>query len=831
MTGKVWLACAVSMMLALPALLSRATDVTVSTGSADEFATNLDSIVADGGGTILVTTPVVIDGTNGPEVFDGVSNVVVNGGSANAIFVVTNGGDLTLANMVLENGVSTNAGGAVFVFSDGTATFTNCFFSNNIASGAGGYSPGDTNNAITNGPPGWRRGGPGQPAAGGAIFNLGNVSIFNCTFATNSAIAGNGGDGAGGGDGVTRGGVGGNGGNGGVALGGGIYTGGPLTVVNSTFLANFAQGGTGGTAGAGGSGLIPGVSGAGGMGGSAGGAGLYCTNTNAVVLILSSTFAGNIAEGGTSQTGGTGSAGLGQSGARGGNSFGGGIENDNGSLSILTNCTFFKDIANGGAGGNGGDGGGRGGNGGNGGAATGGEFYNLGTVTVVNCTFSKGSAVGGTNGVAGSGIAAARNGSRGASRGGNVANAANKKRGSFTLVNSIIATNLSGGGGSGTFIDGGFNISADRSIAFKSPKKGGTSLSRTNPLVGDLADNGGPTETVAITSTNSPAFHFIQTNNFPPTDQRGPPHNRNVPACAGAFELNPNELGMVTQPQSTNVPVGSNALFSVTVSGPNPAYQWYSDPSNVVADTSDLLPGETSSNLLLTDVQLTNDGEQFLVVITNGFSALTSHVATLKVFTNANSQPVITNVTVSPTNMVFVGTNVTINVEVGGTQPLTFLWFFQNNGITTNLTDGGNISGTTNSILSITNAQASDSGTYIVLVTNNFGAATNFVTLSVQTNNSGGGINPGAMLRLKPSKRGGRVPSLLPASPRLGISEARLENQAAPLRVVQNKGSFNQAPPPDHAAVDAARLWTIWRGARLPCRTSPGRPRSFRAIA
>lgn len=836
---KGWLACGVWIMMLCLVLQSRGADETVSTGSADDLQSALDEVVAAGGGTIQVTAPILIGDTNGTADlgFDGVSNVVLSA-SSNTLFIVGDGSSLSLSNMALVDGVGTN-GGAVYISSGGTATFTNCFFSNNVALGIGGFSPGATNGSTTNVIPHGQRGGAGTAGLGGAIFNLGTVSVLNCTFATNSAIGGGGGDGADGGSGVTRGGTGGNGGPGGAALGGGIYTAGPVTIVNTTFSNNVAQGGTGGTAGAGGSALISGVSGAGGFGGNAGGAGLYSTSTNAAVLILSSTFANNFAQGGASQTGGTGSAGLGQSGRTGGIALGGGIENDKGSSTILTNCTFFQNEAIGGGGGNGGDGGGRGGNGGNGGNAIGGGIYNLGTVAVVNCTFAQGGAFGGTNGVAGSGAASARDGRRGTSRGGNVANAANRKKGSFTLANSIIATNLSGGGGFGTFIDGGYNVSADRSIAFKSARKGGTSLSRTDPQVGELGQNGGPTETVPITSSNSPAVNFIKANDFPPVDQRGVSRPQLTFPDAGAFELNPDELVIVTQPQSTNVPVGSNAVFSVTVSGPSPNYQWYFAASNVVVDPSDLLAGQTSTNVVLTDVQLTNAG-QFLVVITNDFSAVTSHVATLTVGVT-NSAPVITSLTpfgssTSPLS-VQLGTNVVISVTVTGTPPFTYQWFFQNSSfMTTNLVDGGNISGSTSNILTISNFQATNVGNYAVTVTNSLGSAsTNLTIITNSTSGDGGNPNPSPTgLRFK-SNGNVRRASLQPSGAHAATTGERT-TAVLYLRRGQESQRDGETPISPEAlrvpgAFDDARPWAVWRGARPPDKTFPYCRRSFRAAA
>jgi hypothetical protein len=742
-------------------LRAGAAEFTVTNGSPDDFQTELGEIATNGGGTILVTTPIVIGGTNpaGPYEFDGGSNVVVSGGNTNSIFVVADGGVLNAANLALENGVSTN-GGAVYVFAGGVATFTNCLFSNNLALGVAGFSSSTSTNGSTNSTSGG--GGTnstsgsstnkttvaGGPAFGGAIYDLGSSVIFECQFVTNRAIGGAGENGADGNDGNIQGGNGKKGGNGAGALGGAVYTAGQLLIINSTFSANAAEAGSGGSGGAGGSGLTPGNPGAGGRGGDAAGGGIYSTNASAVIVISNSTFVNNIVLGGSSATGGVGAAGLGQGGPRGGNAFGGGLANDIGSQMTLTNCTFFENGANGGAGGNGGDGGGRGGNGGNGGSAIGGGIYNAGTVSVVNCTFSKGSAAGGTNGVAGSGISAGRNGSRGASRGGNIANVAKRKKGevTFMLANSIVGTNLSGGGGYGLITDGNFNISIDRSIVFnKSAKKGGTnSLAKTNPLIGDLANNGGPTETIAL-PTNSPAVDFIPPADAPTFDQRGT--NRPIQVFtndwsdAGAFELDPNAITIIDQPQDVkNEPVGSNVSFSVLAQSLRQPlyYQWFYSPSNVT--TADLLPGETNTSLNRTNVQLTNSG-QYQVLITNAFDSALSRVATLTVTIMTNSPPAITQ---QPTNSqtVLIDTTVTISVTVTGTPPFAYQWFKQNfQGAITNLSDSGNYSGSTSNVLTIANAQTNNSAIYFVTVTNIAGSVTSSNSFLNVTNSTSASMN------------------------------------------------------------------------------------------
>ena len=707
-------------------------------------ATNVDSFeaafetISNGGGTILVTQPIVIDSSADFNSFDGQSNaVLVSGGSTNPIFIVTNGGTLFLADMTLANGLSTNSGGAIFVTSDSMLTVSNCVFSNNVVIGASGLSA--ATNSPTNSPViggNGRSGTSGRSVSGGAIFNLGALTVLNCQFLTNSAIGGNGGNGGPGVDGTTSGGNGGRGGNGGGAVGGGIYDAGQsLFIANSTFSANLAQAGSAGAGGAGGGGIVSGQAAGGGTGGDAAGAGLFTRNTNGGAVIWASTFANNSAQGGNSADGGITAGGNGQDGRNGGDALGGGI--DNVGLLNITNSTFFQNIASGGAGGNGGSGAG-GGNGGNGGSATGGSLYNAGTVFVLNCTFSMGGAIGGTNGFGGSGIANGNNGGKGARRGGNIANLARKKKGSFTIANSIIGKTTAGPGSFGTISDGGFNISADKSIPFKSIKKGGTSLAKTDPKLGDLAANGGPTETIAL-PTNSLAIDFINPNLAKngatlDVDQRGTGRPIQVFSNdwndAGAFELDPNAVTIIKQPQSTNVPAGSNVTFSVTAQSILPlSYQWYFNPSNLppsaLADSNNILSGATSNVLSITGAQSTDQGF-YIVVINNAFDSATSKVASLTII----APPAITAFTVNPTNgAVPLGSNATISVTASGASPLTYQWSFfaQTNSATNTLSNGGNVSGATSNILSITNFQPANDGNYFVIVANSAGSATSLV--------------------------------------------------------------------------------------------------------
>lgn len=83
----------------------------------------------------------------------------------------------------------------------------------------------------------------------------------------------------------------------------------------------------------------------------------------------------------------------------------------------------------------------------------------------------------------------------------------------------------------GTLTDAGYNMSSDGSAAFSS----GSSFNFTDPKLLPLADNGGPTLTMAL-APNSPAIDWVPAGNAPANDQRGVPRPIGSDADVGAFE-------------------------------------------------------------------------------------------------------------------------------------------------------------------------------------------------------------------------------------------------------------------------------------------------------
>ncbi|HOC55404.1 MAG TPA: immunoglobulin domain-containing protein [Verrucomicrobiota bacterium] len=161
-----------------------------------------------------------------------------------------------------------------------------------------------------------------------------------------------------------------------------------------------------------------------------------------------------------------------------------------------------------------------------------------------------------------------------------------------------------------------------------------------------------------------------------------------------------NPPSITAQPQSLTRIQGASATFSVTATGTAPLYyQWYWNGS--------ALAGATQSSYTDASVQPADAGS-YVVVVTNHVGSATSDAAILTVLV----PPAI--VTQPQSRAVIEGTNVTFTVSASGTAPLSFQW----------RKGGTPISGATGTSYSLSNVQASDAGTYTVVVTNAAGSAT-----------------------------------------------------------------------------------------------------------
>ncbi|HEX7312568.1 MAG TPA: choice-of-anchor Q domain-containing protein [Pyrinomonadaceae bacterium] len=470
------------------------------------------------------------DGTNGASTNPAAQNNNRAGGG-----ILNNGGGLTLDNVVVRTcralgkgdsivnehtTLDAWGGGLASLTATGNVMITDSTFTANAATGGDG---GIFNN------------GAGSNARGGSIyFEGGTMNISGSRIEASSADGGDGGDQNQ--NGQT------NGGFGGFAQGGGAWVGGgTVTINNTTFEDTEANGGNSGT---GGNGANP--------GGDAGGGGLYSLGN---VTVTNSTF--HLAE----ANGGDGGDAFGSTclgghmAGDGGGARGGAIFADGGSL-VINTATFANNFANGGDGGDGGqtDGGLNCGNHGAGGLAYGGAVTNnAATVNIKHGTISGNDAQAGNTGVnQGGANKPPRLAAEGTGGGIRVGPAG------VTLENTIIAGNTASNGlgdmtgaptpgpnVDGTVISNGHNLLG---VATEAGGFGGTGdQTGANPLLAPLADNGGPTQTMALTP-GSPAIDagVAAGASF---DQRGEARTYDDPGVAnaatsdgtdiGAFELQP----------------------------------------------------------------------------------------------------------------------------------------------------------------------------------------------------------------------------------------------------------------------------------------------------
>jgi pectate lyase len=154
-----------------------------------------------------------------------------------------------------------------------------------------------------------------------------------------------------------------------------------------------------------------------------------------------------------------------------------------------------------------------------------------------------------------------------------------------------------------------------------------------------------------------------------------------------------------TDTQDQTALVGQNATFNVLANGTLPlGYQWY-------FNTNTVLTNANSSILTLTNVQLSDAGG-YSVVVTNAYGSVTSSVAQLSV-----SAAVAPSITTQPQDQTCLppGATATFSVIAGGSDPLSYQWYYNTNTLLTNATD---------SILTITNVQPGNAGSYSVAVSN-----------------------------------------------------------------------------------------------------------------
>jgi len=183
--------------------------------------------------------------------------------------------------------------------------------------------------------------------------------------------------------------------------------------------------------------------------------------------------------------------------------------------------------------------------------SSGGGLFNDGTTTVLNCTIANNSTSSHVD-----------------SHGGGFANLTAP---TVYFQNIIIANNTAGDGISNNgytdpgavTISQGNNIDSENSCGFNQP----TDQVNTNPFLGPLQDNGGPTFTHAIART-SPAYNTGTNTGAPATDQRGVTRPQDSTCDIGAYELASSATATATGSGTATFATTTGSITNLTAMAP-----------------------------------------------------------------------------------------------------------------------------------------------------------------------------------------------------------------------------------------------------------------------
>jgi hypothetical protein len=230
---------------------------------------------------------------------------------------------------------------------------------------------------------------------------------------------------------------------------------------------------------------------------------------------------------------------------------------------------------------------------------------------------------------------------------------------------------------------------------------------------GGLLVNGGgisgansSTLSISGVSSGNVGSYYVTVSNAPPT---------NVTSVTVTLGISTNQPAVAIPPTSVSTNYGGVATFTVVPYGTAPfTYQWNgpNGPINpgpsgsgstyyVVANLSGTV---TNSVLTVSNVSCADAGS-YTVTVGNSHGSVTSTNAVLTV-----QDPIIT---VQPVSQVaFINSTATFTVTAAGSGTLGYQWL--SNGLS--LSDGGAISGSSTSALSITPVTAQTTATYSVIV-------------------------------------------------------------------------------------------------------------------
>ncbi len=200
-----------------------------------------------------------------------------------------------------------------------------------------------------------------------------------------------------------------------------------------------------------------------------------------------------------------------------------------------------------------------------------------------------------------------------------------------------------------------------------------------------------------------------------------------TPTASNIATLTVNTLAAInSQPTSLVLCEGSNATYSVAAVGTGVAYQWQVSTTGC-AGTFANIGGAVTNTLTVINIQATQSGNAYRVVLTGTCNTITSTCAALTV----NTPIVITTQPASTSACLPDETTASFSVAVTGTAP-TYLWQVSTNGGTS----WSNIGGATSSTLNLTGLTASMTGNQYRAVLNGTctaGLNSSAATLTVNT--------------------------------------------------------------------------------------------------
>ena len=187
---------------------------------------------------------------------------------------------------------------------------------------------------------------------------------------------------------------------------------------------------------------------------------------------------------------------------------------------------------------------------------------------------------------------------------------------------------------------------------------------------------------------------------------------------------------IIGQPTNFVTSYGGSAVFSVTADGTLPlSYQWWDAGANTPIN------GASNTTLVLNGVTV---NDSYYCVVTNEFGTSQSVSASLTVVSGAPQL----YVDLQPHYLVLEGSTISIPLAAYGTLPLSYQWLYNTNTVIQN---NYRISGAGTNVLTISDAQLSDAGTYQCIIANSFGSVTSsiasLVVASVPVNFNSNGVS------------------------------------------------------------------------------------------